>query len=130
MEERSNPVAVFNFIGVGAAVLLPGISLREGASPVLGFVLTGLLFFVVNQAIRCYPTDIRSAPPVMLLILGAVGIVQDTLLWLLAGWVGGKLDGFEVDGFGTALLGGLVVRTVVLVLMALSPRRAEEAEPA
>ncbi|MEU9100283.1 phage holin family protein [Streptomyces sp. NPDC048361] len=130
MERKSNlPLVGSILVGVGVATLLPGISLREGSSPVLGFVLTGMVFAFINQLISCYPDDIRTSPPVMLLILGAAGILQDTLVWLLAEWVGGKLDGFEVDGFLTALLGGVIVRAVTLVLLALKPRRAS-AEPA
>ncbi|MER0448555.1 phage holin family protein [Streptomyces sp. NPDC006711] len=129
MEKKTNPLAIFIFLGVGAATLLPGISLREQSSPVLGFVLTGIVFVVLNQLISCYPHDIRSCPPVKLLVLGAAGILQDTLLWLLAEWVGGLMDGFEVDGFGAALLGGVIVRTVTLALLVLKPRE-ESGEPA
>ncbi|GAA2457373.1 phage holin family protein [Streptomyces mauvecolor] len=126
MERQSNPLVIHIFLGVGAATLLPGISLREQSSAILGLAITGIVFVVANQMIRCYPNDIRSTPPITLLVLGVVGVVQDTLLWLLAEWVGGKLDGFEVDGFGTALLGGLIVRAVTLVLMALTPSREKE----
>ncbi|MCX5385944.1 phage holin family protein [Streptomyces sp. NBC_00083] len=122
MERQTNlPLVAAILVAVGAAVLLPGISLREDASPVLGFVLTGMVFAIVNQLISFYPSDIRTSPPAMILILWAGGIVQDTLVWLLAEWVGGKLDGYEVDGFGTALLGGVIVRTVTLALLALKP---------
>ena len=116
------------FLGVAAATaLLPGITpLLDDA--VLEVVLAGTVFLAVNQLIHTYPSAVRSAPPVALLVLAAIGVLQDTLLWLLVSWLGSQLDaGLHVDGFLTALLGGLVVRASVLVLMALGPQPVPEA---
>lgn len=111
-----------------AAVLLPGIRPIDDNVAWAAF-LPGLVFLIVNQLISSYPSSIRTAPPVMLLILGAVGIVQDTLIWLLVSWIGAQMDsGLDVDGFLAALLGGVVVRLTVLTLMALGPQPSPEAE--
>ncbi|MFF5520719.1 hypothetical protein [Streptomyces coeruleorubidus] len=57
-----------------------------------------------------------------MLLLGVVGIAQDTLIWLLVSWLGSDMEyGLHVDGFLAALLGGVIVRVTVLVLLALGP---------
>ncbi|MEU5323178.1 phage holin family protein [Streptomyces sp. NPDC021056] len=111
------------YLGVGlAAALLPGIS-AVADGPFWQTMLAGIVFLVVNQLIHTYPSAIRSAPAVMLLILAAIGIVQDTLVWLLVSWLSGQMDsGLHVDGFLTALLGGVVTRAVTLAVMALGPQ--------
>ncbi|MEU9591005.1 phage holin family protein [Streptomyces sp. NPDC048219] len=116
------------YVGVAlATVLLPGITAVIDAPP-WEVVLAGAVFLIVNQLIHSYPSAVRSAPPVMLVILGVIGVVQDTLLWLLVSWLGAQMGyGLHVDGFLTALLGGLVVRGTVLVLMALGPQPAPHA---
>lgn len=113
------------FLGVTlATVLLPGISTILD-SPPWEVVLAGAVFLILNQLIYSYPSDIRTAPPVLLLILGMVGIAQDTLIWLLVSWLGSDMEyGLHVDGFLAALLGGVIVRVTVLVLLALGPAEA------
>ncbi|MFI8530848.1 phage holin family protein [Streptomyces aquilus] len=105
-----------------AAVLLPGIRPIDD-NVAWAALLPALVFLIVNQLISSYPSSIRTAPPLMLLILGAVGVVQDTLVWLLVSWIGSELEsGLDVDGFLAALLGGVVVRLTVLALMAVGPQ--------
>lgn len=115
------------YLGVAlAAALLPGIHALAD-SRLFDVLVVGIMFVAVNQLIYCYPDDIRGAPPILLLILGAVGIVQDTLIWLLASWLSGKMGGgLHVDDFPTALLGGVVVRVSTFVLLALGPRPVAE----
>ncbi|MEV5548858.1 phage holin family protein [Streptomyces sp. NPDC052309] len=115
------------YLGVAVAtVLLSGITPILD-SPPWEVVLAGAVFLIANQLIYSYPRAIRSAPPIMLLILGAIGVVQDTLLWLLVSWLGSRMDyGLHVDGFLTAVLGGVVVRATVLLLMAVGPQPAPE----
>jgi putative membrane protein len=62
-----------------AAVLLPGVTPVLDSMP-WEIILPGAVFLIVNQLIHSYPRAIRSAPPVMLAILAAIGIVQDTLV--------------------------------------------------
>ncbi|MGW0813411.1 hypothetical protein ACWD00_09215 [Streptomyces viridiviolaceus] len=115
------------YLGVAlATVLLSGITPILG-SPPWEVVLAGAVFLIANQLIYSYPRAIRSAPLIMLLILGAIGVVQDTLLWLLVSWIGSQMDyGLHVDGFLTALVGGVVVRATVLLLMAVGPQPTPE----
>jgi putative membrane protein len=115
------------YLGVAAAAaLLPGITSILDRPP-WEAVLAGAVFLIVNQLIYSYPSAIRGAPPVALLLLAVIGVVQDTLLWLLVSWLGSQMDyGLHVDGFLTALLGGLIVRGTVLALMALGPQPTPE----
>ncbi|MFF3498611.1 hypothetical protein [Streptomyces sp. NPDC003247] len=113
------------FLGVGVATAaLPGLT------PVLDdppweLLLPGAVFLVVNQLIYSYPNAVRGpgASLAMVEILAVIGFLQDTLVWLLASWISSELgSGVHVDGFLSALLGGLVVRAVVLVCMAIGPQ--------
>ncbi|MGW2786579.1 hypothetical protein ACWC3X_36050 [Streptomyces populi] len=119
---------VGTYLGAALAVAaLPGISLILDDSP-WELILCGVVFLVVNQLIHCYPSSVRTAPPVALLVLAAIGIVQDTLLWLLVSWIGSQMDyGVHVDGFLTALAGGAVMRLTVLAVMAIGPQPVPEA---
>ncbi|MEU6377528.1 phage holin family protein [Streptomyces sp. NPDC046909] len=111
------------YLGVGlAAALLPGISPVDDG-PFWQTILACIGFLIVNQVIHTYPSSIRTAPPVALLALAAVGIVQDSLVWLLVSWLSGQMgSGLHVDGFLTALLGGAITRVTTLAVMALGPR--------
>ncbi|GAA4006601.1 phage holin family protein [Streptomyces sp. NBC_01352] len=110
-----------------ATALLPGISLVLD-SPPLELLLPVAVFLIVNQLIHTYPGTVRSAAPIALLALGALGVLQDTLIWLLVSWLGSRMDyGVHVDGFLAALLGGVIVRATVLVCLALGPQPVPEA---
>jgi putative membrane protein len=126
MHKRSRILGTYLGVGIAAA-LLPGISPFAG-NPFWQVMLASIVFLIVNQLIHSYPSAIRTAPPAMLLILAAVGIVQDTLVWLLASWLSGQMDsGLHVDGFLTALLGGVITRATVLAALALGPQPTPEA---
>lgn len=116
-----------SYLGVGlAVVLLPGVKFHVAGtmSVLLAFVLADLIYTVVNQLISAWPSDdVRETPSVILLVLGVVGVFQDSLVWLLISWATGQLGlQLGVSGYGTALLAGLISRAVVLAVMAL-PRR-------
>ena len=109
------------FLGVALAVgVVPGIAVAGGTSVVWPVVVTGWIFVIGTMLVAIHPSDIRRTPPVAIAALAAAGLVQDFLLWLLAGWVGGRMDtGLEVDGVGAAVLGAVVTRAVVLLLLAV-----------
>ncbi|MFG2940906.1 hypothetical protein [Streptomyces sp. NPDC048282] len=115
------------YLGMTLATLLPGVSVVDYDARWLGFVLPGLVFVILNQLIHTYPSDIRNAPAIPLLVLAAIGIVQDTLIWLLVSWIASKTgSGIHVDGFLTALAAGATVRVTVLVFFVLGPQPAGE----
>lgn len=110
-----------------ATALLPGISLIL-SSPPMELLLPVAVFLILNQLIHTYPSSVRTAPPIALLVFGAIGIAQDTLIWLLVSWLGSRMDyGVHVDGFLAALLGGVIVRAAVFVCLALGPQPVPEA---
>jgi putative membrane protein len=115
------------YLGLALATLLPGVSAVDGPAWE-GVVLGGFVFVVLNQLIYTYPSDIRNAHPVPLLTLAAIGIVQDTLIWLIFSWLSSKMEwGLHVAGFLTALLAGVIARVSVLALLPFGPQSSKEA---
>jgi putative membrane protein len=60
--------------------------------------------------------------PFIILTLGLLVFVINALMLLLTSWVSGQAGlGFHVDGFWTAVLGGLVVMVATWILEVLLP---------
>ncbi len=92
-----------------AAAILPGLEIR-GLLAALG---AGLVLGLVNAVVR--PVLVVLTLPVTLLTLGLFLFVLNGLcLWLTALVV----DGFEVAGFWSAVLGALIVSAVSWLLTA------------
>lgn len=93
-----------------AAHLIRGIQLDS----ILSAIAAGLLLGVVNAVVR--PVLLILTLPITLVTLGLFLVVLNGLcLWLVATVV----KGFHVDGFGSAVLGALVVSAVSWVLTVL-----------
>ncbi|MFF2020379.1 hypothetical protein ACFVW2_01005 [Streptomyces sp. NPDC058171] len=122
------PRVLGTLAGVSLAVgVLPGISVAPFESGGVALVVTVSIFIIVNQLIYAYPNEIRTAPAGVLLLLAGFGFVQDTLIWLLVSYAADRsIGGHAVDGFLTALLGGLLVRGVTLAVLYLAPPRPTE----
>ena len=92
------------------AMIVPGIKLHgfksamavAGIYGVLNFVLFRLLFFIT------FPLLILKY-----LTLGIFGVVINAVLLMVTDKI---LDGFEIKGFGSALLGALGISVVNLIL--------------
>lgn len=107
-----------------AIVLLPGIALMNDASLWEGAFVGACVFLCVNQLVYSYPSAIRGASPTALAALAAIGILQDSLVWLLVSWLSSQLGaGLHVDGILPLVLGGLILRLSVLTCMALGPQQ-------
>ncbi|MYX41350.1 hypothetical protein GTW59_09715 [Streptomyces sp. SID89] len=92
--------------GVALAAALPGITFAEAdGSPLLGYLLSFVVFAGVGTAIWSTPRNPRQAPA-LLLILAVVGVAQDTLVWYLITW----LSDVEVASVGWAITAAAVVR--------------------
>ncbi|MET9513840.1 hypothetical protein [Streptomyces sp. NPDC002994] len=94
-----------------AGALLPGITLgAENVDVALSLMVAALVIVILTQLIYVGP----SARVPALLAFGLAGFVQDTLIWWLLSWLGGKFAELEVEGFGTILLAGLITRVSIL----------------
>lgn len=105
-----------------ATWLLPGITLTaDGDGQRLAALLVvAVVFGVVNAVVR--PVVKLISLPFIILTLGLLVFVINALMLLLTSAIaGGTGLGFHVDGFGTALLGGLVVMVATWVLELLLP---------
>jgi putative membrane protein len=114
---------VVNSVALGVACwLLSDISLTGGTTSeqVLRLLLVAVVFGLVNAVVR--PVVKLLSFPFILLTLGLLIFVINALMLMLTSWLSGKLGlGFHVDGFGTALVGALIITVVSWGLDVLLP---------
>lgn len=85
-------------------------------------ILVALVFGLVNLLVK--PLLQVLTLPLFILTLGLFTLVVNALMLLLTSWLADKLDlSFHVDGFWTAVLGGLIVSIVSWALNAFLPDR-------
>ncbi|UGY92521.1 phage holin family protein [Streptomyces gobiensis] len=105
---------IANAIALAVAVwLLSDITLTgdDTTSRTITLILVALIFGVVNYVVK--PIAKLLSFPVLVLTLGLFALVINALMLLLTSWLADKLDiGFHVEGFGTAVLGGLIIAIV------------------
>lgn len=102
-----------NAVALWAAdALLPGISHEGGLT---GLLLVAVIFGVLNAIIR--PILALLTCPLQILTLGLFTLVLNAGMLLILSAVSAQLGlDFRVDGWLTALLGGLIVSVVSIVL--------------
>ena len=114
---------VVNAIALGVACwLLSDISLTGATTTqqVLRLLLVAVVFGLVNAVVR--PIVKLLSLPFILLTLGLLIFVINALMLMLTSWLSGQLGlGFHVDGFGTALVGALIITIVSWGLDVLLP---------
>ena len=101
-----------------AAWLLDGIRFtgpRSGTAEVehklLPLLGVALILGVVSLVVK--PLAQLVSLPLILLTIGLFLLVINALMLMLTGWIAGELGvGFRVDGFWSALVGGLVIAIV------------------
>ncbi len=93
-----------------AASIVPGIAVDGLVSALAAAVLLGL----VNAFVR--PVLLILTLPITLLTLGLFLLVLNGFCFWLVAWL---VKGFHVAGFGSALLGALVVSVVSWIVTAL-----------
>jgi len=117
-----------NALALAAATwLLSGITLTgdTDGQKVAALLVVAVVFGVVNAVVR--PVVKLLSLPFIILTLGLLVFVINALMLMLTSAIAGGIGlGFHVDGFGTALLGGLVVMVATWLLELLLPdeRRA------
>ncbi|MDH6226090.1 MULTISPECIES: phage holin family protein [Streptomyces] len=108
---------------LAVAVWLVGrISLEGGSTGEKAWtlVVVALIFGLVNLLVK--PLVQLLTLPLFLLTLGLITLVVNALMLLLTSWIAGELDlSFHVDGFWTAVLGGLVISVVSWALNLVLP---------
>ncbi|EFL16326.1 MULTISPECIES: phage holin family protein [Streptomyces] len=94
--------------------LVSGITLDDGSSTgrrALTLILVALVFGLVNLIVK--PVVKLLSFPLFILTLGLFTLVVNALMLMLTSWLAGKFDlSFHVDGFWTAVLGGLIISIV------------------
>ncbi|MFD7668258.1 phage holin family protein [Streptomyces sp. NPDC059788] len=77
----------------------------------LTLLLVALLFGVVNFVVK--PVVKLLSLPLFILTLGLITLVINALMLLLTSWLADKLQlAFHVEGFWTAVLGGVIISIV------------------
>ena len=105
-----------------AAYFLPGIRLEGGVTDLL---VVALVLGLVNALVR--PVLRWLACGIIVVTLGLFLLVINAVLLLLAAWVARSVGiGFYVDGFGTAVVGSVIISLVSFVLSLLLPDKPGE----
>jgi putative membrane protein len=112
-----------NAVAVGVACwLLADIWLRGGSDTerLLRLLLVAVVFGLVNAVVR--PVVKFLSFPFIILTLGLLIFVINALMLMLTSWLSGRIGlGFHVDGFGTALVGALIITVVTWGLELVLP---------
>ncbi len=95
------------------ASILPGITIAGGTGTLL---LVALVFGVVNAVVK--PIIAILTCPMVILTLGLFILVINGLMLLLTSSIVGA-ENFAVDGFGTALIGGIVMGVLAIIVEAV-----------
>ena len=107
-----------------AAQIVPGITV-ENASGWITYAIVALVLGLVNAFVR--PLLKILTCPLIILTLGLFTLVINGVTLMLASelasWLGVS---FEVDGFGAAFLGALIISIVTTILSALVREDVEE----
>ncbi|MGW0473388.1 phage holin family protein [Streptomyces coeruleorubidus] len=83
-------------------------------------IIVALLFGLVNFLVK--PVVKLLSLPLLILTLGLFTLVVNALMLLLTSWLADQLDlSFHVQGFWTAVLGGLIISVVSWALNVVLP---------
>ncbi|MFF7576230.1 MULTISPECIES: phage holin family protein [unclassified Streptomyces] len=102
--------------------LLDNITLSGGSTgrKVLTLILVALLFGLVNFVVK--PIVKVLTLPLFILTLGLITLVVNALMLLLTSWLADQFNlSFHVEGFWTAVLGGLIISVVSWALNVVLP---------
>ncbi|MFJ5260626.1 phage holin family protein [Streptomyces sp. NPDC088387] len=85
-------------------------------------LLVALIFGLVNVVVK--PVLQLLSLPLLILTLGLFTLIVNALMLLLTSWLADKLDlSFHVEGFWTAVLGGLIISIVSWALNVVLPEK-------
>ncbi len=108
-----------NAVALYAAVaILEGKGITPQSENWLSFVWLALIFGLVNAIIK--PMLIVMSCPLLILTLGLGTLIINTLMFMMAGWIGTQFHiGFTVDTFWVGFLGAIIVSIVSFILTGL-----------
>ncbi len=105
---------VVNAIAIAiTASLLPGITVRGGIG---SYLILGLIFGIVNALIK--PIVKLLTCPLIIVTLGLFILVINGAMLMLTGAISG--DRLLVSGWGSAIIGGIIMGVVNVVLEAIT----------
>ncbi|WIY82673.1 phage holin family protein [Propionimicrobium sp. PCR01-08-3] len=97
-----------------ASLLLPGISVQTQGSQAAAigtFILIAAIIGLVNTIVK--PLAQALSGCLILLTLGLFLLVVNAAMLILSSWICAQLGiGFAVDGWGTALIGSIIISVV------------------
>jgi putative membrane protein len=105
-----------------ATVIVSGVELESASTQdrVITLLVVAAIFALVNVVVR--PIVKILSLPLYVLTLGLFTFVVNALMLLLTSWIADQFDvPFSVDGFWSAVLGGLVISFVSWILNLLLP---------
>lgn len=86
----------------------------------LALVVVALIFGIVNVVVK--PIVQLLTLPLFIVTLGLFTLIVNALMLLLTSWLADTLDlSFHVEGFWTAVLGGLIISIVSWALNVVLP---------
>jgi putative membrane protein len=109
-----------------AAWLLADITISGTSTTrrVITLVVVAAIFGLVNAFVKPLATILSL--PFIVLTLGLLIFVINALMLLLTSWISDGLEiPFQVDGFGTALLGALIITVVSWLVNVFLPDKLE-----
>ncbi|WP_329622316.1 phage holin family protein [Streptomyces sp. NBC_01255] len=109
-------------LGVAVWVLSPDITLTGESTgrQALTLILVALVFGLVNFLVK--PIVKLLTLPLFILTLGLITLVVNALMLMLTSWFADLFDlSFHVDGFWTAVVGGLIISVVSWALNVVLP---------
>ncbi|MEV3989652.1 phage holin family protein [Streptomyces sp. NPDC049837] len=113
----ANAAALAVAIWLLADITLTGDSTGKKA---LTLILVALVFGIVNTLVK--PVVKLLTLPLFIITLGLFTLVVNALMLLLTSWFADKLDlNFHVEGFWTAVLGGLIISVVSWAMNVVLP---------
>jgi putative membrane protein len=114
---------VVNALALGAAVwLFDGITLTGDSTSdrVVTLLIVGAIFGVITSVVR--PIVNLLSLPLIILTLGLMLLVTNALMLLLTSKVADTVGlNFHVDGFWTAVFGGIVISIASMIVESLLP---------
>lgn len=108
-----------------ATLLISGLTLAPRQSTgdkILVLAAVAVVFTLVNTVVR--PLAVLLSIPLYVLTLGLFALVINALMLMLTGWISAHTSYFlQVDGFWSALLGGIIIALAGALLNTFLPAK-------